>query len=259
MPVTLHVAPNDGVIEHVQGGKQRGGAMALVVVRHGPEAALLKRQSGLGAVERLDLALLINRENDGMSGWIDVEPDHVSELLAKLGIVGELELTIAMRLETMGSPDAPYGTGADATLPSHHGGSPVGCLDRWVRKRQVDYPLGNFRPTRLDPGGASLVAQQAVDTFLHKALLPAPDEGLRGADPAHDLGGAGAIGAQQHDNCPPDVFLSRVPVTGDILKAPLPVGVGKSDVVRMPQPRMHAGQKESQIGLFRQAQTTRAG
>ena len=46
MPVTLHVAPNDGAIEHVQAGKQRGGAMALVVVRHGPEAALLERQSG---------------------------------------------------------------------------------------------------------------------------------------------------------------------------------------------------------------------
>ena len=52
MPVTLHVAPNDGAIEQVQAGKQRGGAMALVVVRHGPEAALLERQSGLGAVER---------------------------------------------------------------------------------------------------------------------------------------------------------------------------------------------------------------
>jgi hypothetical protein len=31
-----------------------------------------------------------------------------------------------------------------------------GCLDRWVRKRQVDYPLGHIRAKRLDPGGASL-------------------------------------------------------------------------------------------------------
>lgn len=33
-----------------------------------------------------------------MSGWIDVEPDHVAELLGKLGVVGELELAIAMPL-----------------------------------------------------------------------------------------------------------------------------------------------------------------
>jgi hypothetical protein len=46
-----------------------------------------------------------------MRRWVDVEPDYVSELLGELGIVGELELTIAMRLEAMSSPDAAYGTG----------------------------------------------------------------------------------------------------------------------------------------------------
>src|SRR5476649_139986 len=32
-----------------------------------------------------------------------------------------------------------------------------------------------------------LVAQQTVITFLHEALLPAPDTGLRFAGPTHDL------------------------------------------------------------------------
>ena len=102
-----------------------------------PEPALLQRQPGLGAVERLDLALLIDRENDGMSGWIDVEPDHIPELLGEPGIVRELELAIAMRLETMSPPDAPHRTGADAGLLGHHGGGPVGRLARRVSQRQV--------------------------------------------------------------------------------------------------------------------------
>lgn len=68
-PVALHVAPDDGAIQHVQSGKEPSGAIAFVVVRHGPQLALLERQAGLGAVECLDLALLINRENNGMSGW----------------------------------------------------------------------------------------------------------------------------------------------------------------------------------------------
>jgi len=66
--VALHVATDDGAVEDVERGEQRGGAMTFVVVGHRSGAALLHRQTGLGAVERLDLALLIDRENDGMSG-----------------------------------------------------------------------------------------------------------------------------------------------------------------------------------------------
>ena len=60
MPVTLHVAPDDGAIQHVQSGKQRRGAVAFVVMRQGPQPAILQRQPGLSAVERLDLALLVD-------------------------------------------------------------------------------------------------------------------------------------------------------------------------------------------------------
>ncbi len=70
VPVARHVAADDGAVEHIEGGKQRRCAMAFVVVGHRPSAALLHRQTGLGAVERLDLALLIYREDDGVGGRI---------------------------------------------------------------------------------------------------------------------------------------------------------------------------------------------
>ena len=66
MPVALHVVADDGAVEDVEGGEQRGRAMAFVVVGHRPGAARLHRQTGLRAIERLDLALLIDRENDRM-------------------------------------------------------------------------------------------------------------------------------------------------------------------------------------------------
>ena len=50
------------------------------------------RQAGLGAVERLDLALLVDRQDDGVGRRIDIEPDHVAQLVDELWIVGELEL-----------------------------------------------------------------------------------------------------------------------------------------------------------------------
>jgi hypothetical protein len=46
MPVPLHAAPDHLAFQHAQCGEQRGGAMALVVVRHRPAAAGLQRQAG---------------------------------------------------------------------------------------------------------------------------------------------------------------------------------------------------------------------
>jgi hypothetical protein len=50
--------------------EQGGGAIALVVMRHRPAAALLHRQSRLGAVKGLDLA--VRR--------IEVEADDILDL-----------------------------------------------------------------------------------------------------------------------------------------------------------------------------------
>src|SRR3982074_2574111 len=36
VPVALHVAADDGAVEHIEGGKQRRCAMAFVVVGHRP-------------------------------------------------------------------------------------------------------------------------------------------------------------------------------------------------------------------------------
>ena len=57
MAVALHVPADDGAVEDVEGGEQRGPAVALVIVGHGAEPSLLQGQAGLGPVERLNLAL----------------------------------------------------------------------------------------------------------------------------------------------------------------------------------------------------------
>jgi hypothetical protein len=57
MPVAGHAFADDGAVEHVESRKQGRGAVALVVMRHRPAAALLHRQPGLGAVEGLDFRL----------------------------------------------------------------------------------------------------------------------------------------------------------------------------------------------------------
>jgi hypothetical protein len=73
--MALHVATDHSSVEDVEGGEQRGGAVTLVIVGHCSGAAGLHRQARLGAIERLDLALLVDREDNRVGGRIDVEAD----------------------------------------------------------------------------------------------------------------------------------------------------------------------------------------
>jgi hypothetical protein len=48
-------------------------------------------RAGPGAVERLDLGFLVDRDNDGMDGWVHVEADDVVHLGGKGRVAGRLE------------------------------------------------------------------------------------------------------------------------------------------------------------------------
>src|SRR5258705_5625437 len=66
MTMALHTPADHLTFEHVEGSKERGGTVTLVVMGHGAGAALLHRQAWLGTVQRLDLALLIDGQNHGI-------------------------------------------------------------------------------------------------------------------------------------------------------------------------------------------------
>ncbi len=92
--------------------------MPLVVVGHGSGAALLQGQARLGAIKRLDLALLVDREHDRVRRRIDIKPDHVAELRDELRIIGELELPHSVRLKAVSAPDALDGADGDRRMIS---------------------------------------------------------------------------------------------------------------------------------------------
>ena len=63
---------------HVRSSEQRRCAVALVVVRHCGRTALLHRQARLRAVERLDLALLVDAEHQCLVRRVHVEAHDVA-------------------------------------------------------------------------------------------------------------------------------------------------------------------------------------
>ena len=64
MPVPGIALADHPAFDDLQGGKQRRGAVAMVVVRVGATAPGLERQTGLRAIQGLDLTLLIDAQHD---------------------------------------------------------------------------------------------------------------------------------------------------------------------------------------------------
>src|SRR5258707_10370833 len=138
VPVAVHVAADDGAVEDVEGSKQCRRTVALVIVGHSPGTALLHRQTRLGAVERLDLALLINREDNGVSGRIDIETDDVPELFGKFRVVRQLERPDTVRREPMGFENALHRTQAHPDRLGQLPAGPLGSLPKRGPPPQVD-------------------------------------------------------------------------------------------------------------------------
>ena len=91
---------------NIQGSEEGGGAVADVAVRDAFDVAQPERQEGLGALQRLGLALLVDAQHRGMVGRMEVEADDVADLLDEEGIGGKLEVLLPVGLEVERGPEA---------------------------------------------------------------------------------------------------------------------------------------------------------
>jgi hypothetical protein len=182
-------------------------------------APLFDRQAGLGAVEGLDLALLVHRQHHGMGRRIDIETDDLAELVGEGLIVGQLELAHTMRLQPVGAPDTLHRADAVAGRLGHGRRRPMRRLPGWIGARQGYDPIDHRLVQRRDTRRARLVAQQAVDAGLHEAFLPAPHHGLALAGLSHDRRRPQTVGGQQYDPVAPGVLLRAVAVGHHHLQA----------------------------------------
>src|SRR5579859_1928705 len=98
--------PNDLAAGHVQCSEQRGGAVTLVVVRAPLGLARTQRQNRLGAIERLDLALLVSAQHQYPFRRVQIQADDVTHLLDQLRISRQLERLRSMWLQAKCFPDA---------------------------------------------------------------------------------------------------------------------------------------------------------
>ena len=82
------------------------------------------------SLKSLNLGPLIDREHDGVVGGIEVETDDVVDFLDKEGVVGDLEMALAMGLEAeQVEPPLDRDLG-DSAVPCRGTYAPVGTLGR---------------------------------------------------------------------------------------------------------------------------------
>ena len=183
----------------VQGGEEGGGAVADVAVRHAFDVAQPQGQEGLGALQGLALALLVDAQDQGMVGWIQVEANDVADLLDEEGIGRELEVLLPMGLEVERGPEAldrglgdPGGLGHGTAGPVRAAVGGLG-LERLPDQCHDGVVRDGARPSR------AVLVVEAHEALGTEALAPLADRLAADADPFRHRRIVQALGTQEHD------------------------------------------------------------
>ena len=187
MSVTGHAIADHSAVEHAQGRKQSGSTIALVIVSHGPAAALLDRQPRLCAVEGLDLALLVHTKDQGFDGWVQVKTDDIREFLHEVFVATELEGFDQMGFQIVLTPDPLNGHATQAVGLCHRAHAPVGGVRRLSMKGGFNHgtnlSLRNFWNTTR----ARSIFLQTGQAESQKTLPPELNGGSRCLDALSNL------------------------------------------------------------------------
>ena len=97
-----------------------------VVVRASLGESGSQREHRCGAIQGLDLGLLVHAEHQGALGRIEIKAHDVADFFDELRVGGELEGVDQVGLEPEGPPDPAHRRLAHARRLGHGPGRPVG-------------------------------------------------------------------------------------------------------------------------------------
>ena len=98
----------------IESREQSSCAVADVIMGDSLDIAQAQGQHRLSAVKGLNLALFINAQDHSVVGRIEVKSYDVADFFNEEGIVGELEMALAVGGDAEGLPDAVDGGFGDS-------------------------------------------------------------------------------------------------------------------------------------------------
>jgi hypothetical protein len=177
MPVPLLAEAEDLAVKGVQSCKQRCCAVAFIVMRHRLAASFLQWQPGLGSVQGLYLALLINVQNQRMLRRVQIQADDCFQLTAKLRITTYLKGLDQVRLESVRVPDASHAGLADTNFTRHGARGPMGRGGwsgvRGLLDHGVDHRCRNRRRAPR-PGPTPSISAEVTAALIAKTTQSTP-------------------------------------------------------------------------------------
>jgi len=172
VPVPRHAIADHFSIQHAEGSEQRRRSVTNVIMRHSSAAAFLHRQPRLRSVERLDLAFLVDTQNQGFFRRIQIQAHDVTQLLDKTLVSTEFEGFDPMGLQVVLLPDPADGRFADILRRRHRPRAPMSRRGRFCLKRSFDHDfdfLGSYPRKSTRSRGVLL---QTCDAKSQKSLTP---------------------------------------------------------------------------------------
>jgi MacB-like periplasmic core domain/FtsX-like permease family len=199
---------DDAARRHIQCRKQRRRPVSDVVI--GPPLGLARpqRQNGHRAVERLNLTLFIDRQEQCAIRRTQIQPDDVPHLVNEQRVLREFEGLDPVRLQRESLPDAGNGGLAQVALLRQ---APRGPMRRITRRRfegrgqgALDIGIGD-----LPRHARTRFVEQPVQAPGEKPTAPLPDRLFRHVDITRDRGRRFAGRAAQHQTSPQGQGLGR--------------------------------------------------
>src|SRR5512139_718591 len=126
-PMTL---PDDLSRFHVEGGEERSGSMARVIMCSPLHLAWPHGQKWLRSVERLNLRLLVHAQHQSSIRRGQIQPHNVSHLFDKKRIFGQLKRLGPMGLQTECPPDPTDGALTQPAFLGHGASTPMRSAPR---------------------------------------------------------------------------------------------------------------------------------
>ena len=197
--MTRHAVADHFAIEQAQRCEQCGRSVALVVVRHGPTAPLLDRQSWLSTIECLDLAFLVDAQHQGLVWRVEIKPDHIVELFDKTFVAAELKSLGLMRLEAVSIPNTLNRHPADTLRLGHCADAPMSGASWGGVQSGFHHCPHFFLGDSWDTAWPRGVFLQAFQTKGEKSFPPELDCGSGNLQPLRDVLAWDSLGRHRDD------------------------------------------------------------
>jgi len=199
MAMTRHTIADHFAVEHAEGGKEGGRAMALKIVSHGSAAAFFQRKTGLGSVQSLDLTLLIHRQDQRFVRRIQIQTYDIAQFLDKTLVSTDFKCFDQMRLQIVPFPDSADSRFAEVLGLSHGPCTPMGGIRGLCVQGRFNHGLDFSRRDFGDATGSRGIFFQSRQTQSQEPLSPELDGRSRNTQLASDISVQPSFGRPSDD------------------------------------------------------------